>query len=197
MSTDLPWNSRGLLSPISTPTGMNRSPYKISLVQLIERFATPPERRLIVNGFLAYRRELHKIGLADGFQWIDGSFVEDIEALETRPPGDIDVITFYAIPAGETQAKLFNKNPVLFPSNEDEKEALKKIFPVDGSLTSLDVTPRKLIKQTVFWYSLWAHRRDQTWKGFLEIELGGLDDAAAQSLLDSFHDMKTEMQDED
>lgn len=197
MNEALVWNNRGLLNPISSPLGMKRAPYIVSLQELVERFATSPARCKILKGFLAYRRELRAIGIVEGFQWIDGSFVEDIEALDSRAPNDIDLVTFYKTPAGETQESLFNKNPLLFPSNEEEKAKLKEKFPVDGSMSSLDAKQRPLIKQVIFWYSLWSHRRDQTWKGFLQVELDNQDDAEVVSLIDSIEVRNTEMVDED
>lgn len=186
-----------MLNPISSPVGMKRSPYAVSLQELVERFATSPARCRILRGFLAYRRELRAIGIVEGFQWVDGSFVEQIEVLDGRPPNDIDVVTFYKVPISETQVTLFEKNPLLFPANDEEKAKLKEIFAVDGSMSSLDAKQQPLIKQIIFWYSLWSHRRDQTWKGFLQVELDGEDDAAALSLLDSLEEKSTEMADED
>ena len=69
------------------------SPYSCTVEELCDRFATSPKRREILDGFLALRREFFKIGLK-GFQWVDGSFVEDIEMHEGRDPDDIDVVTF-------------------------------------------------------------------------------------------------------
>ncbi|WP_414651656.1 DUF6932 family protein [Hafnia paralvei] len=34
------------------------------------------------------------MGLAEGFQWVDGSFTENIELIERRTPNDVDVVTF-------------------------------------------------------------------------------------------------------
>jgi hypothetical protein len=184
MKEDLIWNSRGTLSPIAGALDMRRSPYLVSLDELVERFATTPARCKILKGFLGYREALRQIGIHDGFQWIDGSFVEDIEAIDNRPPGDIDVVTFYKIPPGETQKTLLNKNALLFPGTEEEKEKLKKLFCVDGMMSSLDARQDRLIKQVVFFYSLWSHRRDQTWKGFVQIDLNGKDDTNVQAVLD-------------
>jgi hypothetical protein len=130
MKEELQWNNRGILNPISAPTAMKRSPYIVTLSELVECFATTPARCRILKGFLAYRAALHALGLLEGFQWIDGSFVEEIEVLEERDPNDIDVVTFYKLPSDETQATLFNKNPILFPSNEEEKGKLKELFPL-------------------------------------------------------------------
>ncbi len=85
-----------MLPPVNPDdaTGPERSPYPVSLVDLVLRFSTSPERRKILNGLLRFRQELHAIGLISGFQWIDGSFIEDIEFLEERAPQDVDVVTF-------------------------------------------------------------------------------------------------------
>jgi hypothetical protein len=185
MKEELSWNSRGLLNPISSPLGMRRAPYFVTLGDLVGRFAASVERCKILRGFLEYRAALHAIGITEGFQWIDGSFMEDIETLEGRPPGDIDVVTFYKIPQGETQDSLLQRNTALFPETKEEKENLKAMFRVDGTMSTLDTKQNLLIKQIVFWYSLWAHRRDQTWKGFVQIDLNGKDDANALTAIEA------------
>ena len=42
----------------------------------------------LLQGFLNYRKKLHELGLVQGVQWLDGSFVENIEVLESRAPND-------------------------------------------------------------------------------------------------------------
>jgi hypothetical protein len=181
---NLEWNSRGLLDPISEPLAMDRAPYKLTPDAVVMRFATTEERRRILRGWLSYRAELASIGIAQGFQWIDGSFMEDIETLEARPPGDIDVVTFYDLPPGQTQATLFAARPELFPVEEDEKAILRQQFGVDGVMSCLKASQRQLIRQLVFFYSLMSHRRDQTWKGFVQVELGDAAfDQAANDLI--------------
>ena len=44
-------------------------------------------------GFLDFRALLHSLGINTGFQWLDGSFMENVELLEQRAPKDIDVVT--------------------------------------------------------------------------------------------------------
>ena len=90
------WNALGLLPPIDPelPASPCRSPYPVSLKDVVMRFSTSPERRAVLKGFLDYRRELHRIGIVDGIQWIDGSFLEDVEMIENRSPRDIDVVSF-------------------------------------------------------------------------------------------------------
>ncbi len=79
------------------------SPYPCSCTELCDRFGTSAERITILQGFIRLRAELRKHGMAQAFQWVDGSFLEDVEVTEARPPGDIDVVTFYWSPDPEFQ----------------------------------------------------------------------------------------------
>ncbi|MCL2004836.1 MAG: hypothetical protein FWG73_01615 [Planctomycetaceae bacterium] len=86
---------------------LNRSPYRIGLSEFVDYFSYSKQRIEILDGFLRFREGLHKSGLSSGFQWLNGSFLENIEDLESRHPNDIDVVTFYAgirwpEPAGNT-----------------------------------------------------------------------------------------------
>ena len=71
------------------------SPYPCTTLQLCERLATTPERRRILGRILDFRERLQTEGLLTGFQWLDGSFLEDIEQRDGRPPRDLDVVTVY------------------------------------------------------------------------------------------------------
>lgn len=98
------WNEQGVLPPIrpgAGPTSADRAPYRVSLQQLVTRFAISPERAAILQGFLNYRAALHAAGIIVGFQWIGGSFVEDIETVEGRAPNDMDVVTLCAAPTDD------------------------------------------------------------------------------------------------
>lgn len=90
------WNEIGVIPPMDMehPTSAYRSPYKTDILKFVERYATSPQRIEILLGFIKFRKEINKTGLTDGFQWIDGSFIEDVELIEKRPPNDIDVVTF-------------------------------------------------------------------------------------------------------
>jgi hypothetical protein len=70
------------------------------MLEVAQRFAGLPGRRHLVEGLLRYRADLAKLGFVRGFQWLDGSFAEDVEANEQRTPNDIDVVTFAHSPAG-------------------------------------------------------------------------------------------------
>lgn len=176
------WDAHGVIPPIDVrnPTSTARSPYKVSLTDLILRFNTSSERQAILDGFLRYRDAWHSVGITAGFQWLDGSFLENIETLESRPPKDIDVVTFFHLPPGMTQAALYAANPSLF-----EKDKVKTAYHVDGFFQGLAAPSDRLVRSSVYWYSVWSHRRNYVWKGFLEVPLGPVDDAAARALLAS------------
>ena len=172
------WTAVGLLPPIddADPTGAQRSPYRVSLRDLAMRLATTPERRAILLGLLRYRAALHRLGLAVGFQWLDGSFVEDVETIEGRAPRDIDVVTFLRSP-----------QPLTFAGPDYralDHHVAKTEFRVDSYLVELDLLPADhLVQQAAYWSSVWSHRRDHTWKGFLQLELAPTEDADAWAWL--------------
>ena len=63
------WDRQGLLPPVDPvdPISPDRSPYQASLLDMVLRFATTPERCVVLRGFLAYRAALHRVGLVDGY----------------------------------------------------------------------------------------------------------------------------------
>ena len=93
----------GVLPPFlgSKPTSAAvMSPYRTKLTNVAGKLCGSKERREIFRGLLQYRQELAGMGLTNGFQWLSGSFTEDIELLEARQPRDVDVVTFCHRPAG-------------------------------------------------------------------------------------------------
>jgi len=180
------WNALGVIDPIDllSPTTSHRSPYRVSLLEFVDAFGTSSSRVAILKGLLAYRAELRSVGIAVGFQWLDGSFLENVELIERREPGDIDVVTFYEMPPGKTQMSLRLENPALFPQNGAELAALKRRYHADAYLQALSARPAQLVAKTAYWYSMWSHRRDLSWKGFVEVDLDGTDDQVVQTRLD-------------
>jgi hypothetical protein len=179
------WNPQGLIPPIDTlqPTGTERSPYAVTLTELVQRFGQTPARRVVLNGFLRYRAALHEAGLRQGFQWLDGSFLEHIEAIEQRAPNDLDVVTFYQLPAGRSQVDLHMLNPNIFPAGAQAREALKASYRVDCYLVHLGMAPERLVGWAAYWYSLWSHRRTGAWKGYLAVDLAPVADQEAAATL--------------
>jgi hypothetical protein len=157
------------------------SPYHCTTVELVDRFATSSERATILRGLLAFRHEIESRGLSTGFQWLDGSFLEDIETLESRPPGDLDLLTVFW---GKDRAFL-NALVVALPAFIDPFES-KRLFRLDHFPLWANESPWGAVENTRYWIQLFTHRRDGVWKGMLKIPLGTpTDDAQALQVLDA------------
>ena len=142
------------------------SPYSCTIAELCARFATTAKRKQILEGFLNLRAELFSLGIR-GFQWLGGSFLEDIERQERREPNDLDAITFVADPTApaDLKAKLSAKPDLL------SRNYVKATFSVDHFWVPLGWEPVYLVDQTRYWYGLFSHRRDRVWKGMLAVDL--------------------------
>ena len=176
------WNSAGVLPPIrpNVPGGSpDRSPYVVDLAVLFDRFATSSERMAILDGLLRFRADLHAAGITSGFHWLDGSFLEQVEALESRAPRDMDVVTFLDLPQGLDQRALAQRHRTLF----DQKHA-KATYAMDAYFAVLgQPTDQWQVKNIAYWYSLWSHRRDGLWKGFVQVDLDPSQDGDARTIL--------------
>ncbi len=177
------WNSAAVLPPIRPGQpghSPDRSPYRASLVAVVERFATSPERIRILRGLIAYRAALGQTMIAGGFQWLDGGFLEHKEALRDEAPKDVDVVTFYQLPGGKMQSDLVAAHPDLF-----NHPLVKETYLVDGYTHQIGLSLEPFdVRRISYWYSMWSHRRNGTWKGFVQVELSAAEDQAATGLLD-------------
>lgn len=164
------WNIAGVIPPIRPghELGSPRSPYRVSLNQFIDLFATSQERIDILKGFLGFRTLLHSSQIVSGFQWVDGSFMEHVEATQNRAPNDLDVVTFFNLPEdSDSPESFFEKNRHCF-----DKEFVKKQFKIDSFFVEMSKnSPEQLVKNSAYWYSVWGHTRSGLWKGFLEVDL--------------------------
>lgn len=176
------WTAGGVLPPIhvSQAVSPQRSPYVVSLIDCVLRFSTTPERRSVLDGLLRYRAALHRSGVVRGFQWLDGSFLEHIEQTEGRSPNDVDVVTFYHLPDGVSQTQL-----AATLSHQLAGVSVKDQLRVDSYLVHLGMDAARLTRQSAYWYSVWSHRRNQLWKGFVQVDLASTEDAAAAATLAS------------
>lgn len=178
------WTMQGILPPIwpsEDGTSANRSPFFSTSTEVVRIFATSKGRQTILQGLLDYRQALYAAGLADGFQWLDGSFMEDVENHQRRSPNDIDVVTYLSLPAGETQRTVMRKAAHLFDHTE-----VKRRYKVDSYYEILgEPLGERHIKKLSYWYSMWSHSRNQTWKGFVQIALNADEDINAQQVLQS------------
>lgn len=184
-----PLTPDGLLPPIRPgmeATSPDRSPYRTSTVEVARGFATTKERRQIFRGFLRLRADLRALGFTSGFQWLDGSFVEDCERLRSRPPGDIDVVSFLSF-SEAVDTSTAGPLGLFLQANEDIfKSAKSKVkYKVDHYPMQLgEPLDAGRVKVIAYWYSMWSHRRDdQRWKGFVCVDLGE-DDAGAAAVLE-------------
>ena len=177
------WNRDGalphILAGVDARSRDSRSPYKASPIELVDRFATSPIRSEILQGFFNYRADLNSLGIERGFQWINGSFVENVEEDEDREsqsPGDIDVVTFFYPP---------NTHNSAYSHMFDPRRA-KPTYRVDayGIELATPLTP-ELVRLISYWHSMWSYRRnDHLPKGFLWMDLEEEDTIARQTLED-------------
>ena len=179
------WDWNGLIPPIRPGTPeeeaaepATRSPYDATLEHLVDRFLTSPERAVLIGGFLDYRAALHQIGIIRGFQWVNGSFTEEVEdwAEDPHAPNDIDVVTFYY----PSDAEEWNVLPLFYP------EETKSKFHVDARGIRLGRPLNEgIVSDIAYYYGLWSHRRkDLAWKGFVQVDLDPAQDGFARQLLD-------------
>lgn len=159
----------GVLPPhLGDPTKLkDLSPYACTTAELCYRFASSPERLTILHGLLDLRAELGRRGIR-GFQWIDGSFVEDAEVTRGMPPKDIDVVTFVREPLDLATASVALKTP----DDLTDNRAVKLKYHVDHFVVTLSSNPEVIVDLTRYWALLFSHRRfDGVWKGMLRLEL--------------------------
>ena len=64
------------------------SPYVVTALEVVTSLGTSEARKTILRGWLLHRATLRAVGLDRGFQWLDGSFVED------KVLKDLDVVSF-------------------------------------------------------------------------------------------------------
>lgn len=168
-----PFNYSGVLPPFvggdpRDPTQV--SPYDTSMENLVDRYATTPERRAILNGLCSLRDRFRTFGIVEGYQWLCGSCTENIEILENRPPGDIDVITFAYRPThimGRAEwLQFFRDNRDFFNPDVVKHHHMCHAFYVD-----LNKPPHLIVADTSYWFGLFSHRRDGVWKGMLRVGL--------------------------
>lgn len=157
---------------------------------LAARFGTTSRRRQLMRNLIAYRGLLTSEGYVNGIQFVDGSFVENLEAV-SREPNDIDVFSLLSLPGK------YASDPVAwqtfgFPfwrTEITDANRNKARFSIDtyGVLyEEIQAQPMALIGSIIYWYGLFSHQRDTlAWKGFAGIPLDPAGDQAALSALGS------------
>lgn len=156
------------------------SPYKCTMAELCDRYAKSEKRVEILKGLLQFRAECRSRGI-QGFHWIAGSFIDDIMILEGREPNDIDAVTFVSVPDTSIGLKTaINIVPVI-----KTRAHVKATYQVDHVFFPLKSAPSSLVSNARYWYGLYSHTLDRTWKGILRVELTAdvNEDKAAADLL--------------
>ena len=154
------------------------SPYQCTYLEVCTQFGTSPKRKEILRGLLELRLELLGLGI-QGYQWLGGSFVEDIESHENRGPNDVDVVTLIANPPRDELARLVASRQDLFLNH-----LTKPRYFVDHFYMSFETPGRLLVNTAKYWYALFSHRRDDLWKGMLHVNLvNPVDDNDAKDFL--------------
>lgn len=180
-----PFNMSEVLPPfigVDPTLPANMSPYPTSMVEVVSRFCTTPERKNILSGLLNYRADLIASGISAGFQWLDGSFMENIEVSESRPPRDIDVVTFFHRPVADLAQwqAWFQTHGYLFNRNQTKHTYMCDAFGVDFNLT-----PEHVVERTRYWFGLFSHKRQSgLWKGMVQVPLDSANDVNALALLE-------------
>jgi hypothetical protein len=162
-------------------TAAKSSPYLLSASELVSELGQTAARRNLLLSFFKYRRGLRKFGFMGGFQWLNGSFSENIELEKNRPPSDIDLVTFTHAVTGLSAEQInvnMNNHPELF-----DRDICRATFNCDVFIVNLSKQPELLVQDVRYWYGLFSHRRgDHIWKGFLQIPLDSDDEAAVTEL---------------
>lgn len=125
---------------------------------------------------------MKQTGIIDGFQWIDGSFFEDCESIQNRPPRDMDVVTFGHRPNGFTSSQdwlaFMNANLHLF-----SRSIAKGKYKCDAFFVDLSLPAETLVSRARYWFGLFSHQRiTYVWKGLVQVSLSE-DEAGAMHLI--------------
>jgi hypothetical protein len=171
----------GILPPF-TGTGPGddpsfMSPYEVNAEEVVRRFCTTAQRRQILEGWLDHRDALRGIGIASGFQWLDGSFLEEKE------PNDLDIVCFLRLPnevkSDDEKLALWNEHLALF-----DRSAVKGAYSLDSFFLDLNGSPEVLVTLSRYYLQLFSHQRITfLWKGMIQVPLEDANDAEARKQL--------------
>lgn len=173
------FNISGVLPPFlgEDPTRrVEMSPYEVSIADVVRRYATSEERVEILTGLLELRAALRAAGFSEGFQWLDGSFVEHVEETRGRAPADVDLVTFARrpeMPLDEWKRFVLSHRHLFDPGETRQR------YRCDAYFVDLSKSPFLIVDDTRYWFGLFSHQRvTSLWKGMLSVPLQSDDDAA-------------------
>lgn len=172
-----PFSASGVLPAFidASPTvPAKRSPYTTDMFQLVERFCTSAHRAKLLLGLNSYRRHLSEGGFASGYQWIDGSFVEDVETTRGRPPSDIDVVTLFNRPIKyQVSVDLWDSDyRATLHEAYFSTQHMKPRYYCDTYSIDLDADQSSLVDHTMYWGGLFTDIKGSTEKkGIVRVPL--------------------------
>lgn len=183
------FNLNGVLPPFvgATPGAQIAlsSPYECAPEEVVQRFSTSEHRKGLLRGLFRFRAALRSYGFEIGFQWLDGSFTEDVES-RGRNPADIDVLTLsYRPDPLVADAEAWSKFVQTHQSGGIFDRKLNRVsYDCDTVFLDLHTAPHIVARQAAYWNGLFSHRRDTfQWKGMLALPLH-VDDRAAIAALE-------------
>jgi hypothetical protein len=81
--------------------------------------------------------------------------------------------------SGQTQTLLTTQHPQIFDNTHN-----KSRYTIDTYFVEIGQPMTTWhIKNITYWYSMWSHRRNATWKGFVQVALDPIADAHARTQL--------------
>lgn len=173
----------GVIPPYVGPNGLggrgeDMTPYMVSAIEVVATLGVNDQRRSILQNWLQHRADIRALGFDRGFQWLDGSFVED------KDPRDLDIITFTYRPAAAKKLQDFRQ---LCANNPDQlaRRRIKAKYNLDAFFVDLNGAPETIVNTSRYYLGLFSHRRgDDLWKGMLQVRMENVqDDAAALAAL--------------
>lgn len=171
------FSANGVLPPFvnGNPTEPNsRSPYIATMEEIIDVFCTSAARARLLKGLNEYRKHLFQGGFVTGYQWLDGSFVENVELLRGRPPSDIDVVTLFHRPVKyqADDAAWVNDYRLLLHNQFFNTHLIKPKYNCDTYAIDMDAAPKSMIRSTTYWFGLFSDIRGSSEKkGIVEVPL--------------------------
>ncbi len=162
------WNAMGSIPPVGSvdPTAAERSPYAVSLSDVVLRLGTSADRRRMLDGFLRYRARLHAAGLLVRIpmarRQLPGRHRTD---RGTAHQTTWTCVTFFRLPTGISQARGAGTCTDAFPITRAERSAFKAVFLVDPYSFIWTRRANVCVNLSTYWYSLWSHRRDAFLEG--------------------------------
>lgn len=162
------------------------------MIELVQRFGYTLRRRQLLRNLIAYRALFASDNYVQGVQFIDGSFVEDVETVQNRDPNDIDVFTL-VYPPEKYQLDFdlwLSQGQPLWEQQLTNRPQNKRLFSLDtyGIIVDDQVPIFRTMHDIMYWYGLFSHQRNTfQWKGFVALELNTDDDQVALTILEGMN----------